>query len=171
MKKTVCILIALVMLAGLISFPASSLAEESPVRVLLSAESRDALTILNDPTDEMIANAVTGVLCKDDVSLRKGPGPDHSAVKRGLDIGALVTVYAEEEGYYYVRDEESGKYGYLPMDAVVILGKTVDTPQGPVIEPTEEVIETLQYGVLNKNKVILRKGPDSDYGSVQSGLK
>ena len=89
MKKTVCILIALVMLAGLISFPASSLAEESPVRVLLSAESRDALTILNDPTDEMIANAVTGVLCKDDVSLRKGPGPDHSAVKRGLDIGAL----------------------------------------------------------------------------------
>ncbi len=171
MKKTACILIALVMLAGLISFPASSLAADSPARVLPSAEGRDALTILNDPTAEMIANAVTGVLCKDDVSLRKGPGPNHSAVKRGLDIGALVTVYAEEEGYYYVRDEESGKYGYLPMDAVIILGKTVDSPLGPVIEPTEEVIETLQYGVLNKNKVILRKGPDSDYGSVQSGLK
>ena len=45
MKKTSCILIALVVLAGLISFPAPSLAAESPVRVLLSTEGRDVLTL------------------------------------------------------------------------------------------------------------------------------
>ena len=46
MKKKLCIFIALILLAGLISFPPVSRAEEDSVRVLLSTEGRDTLTLV-----------------------------------------------------------------------------------------------------------------------------
>ena len=69
MKKILCILIALVLLTGIISFPPPSQAKESVVRVLLSTENADTLTfelsgtyVLNDVeiTDGALTVAVSG---------------------------------------------------------------------------------------------------------------
>ena len=57
MKKQLCLFIALVMVAGLISFPVSTFAQDDPVRVLLSTEGRDVLTLTLSGT--YTANGVT----------------------------------------------------------------------------------------------------------------
>ena len=123
------------------------------------------------PTEEMIQNALSGVVSTDDANVRKEPDPKSSPVARGLGVGTQLTVYAEEGDFYFVRVDSKDKYGYIAKEDAVIVGRVVDTPAGPVIEPTEEMTETLLYGTLNKNKVILRKGPKSSADSVAGNLK
>ena len=60
MKKKLCIFIALVMLAGLLSFPSPSRAEESSVRVLLSTEGRDTLTLGLDGNYTLDGTEISG---------------------------------------------------------------------------------------------------------------
>ena len=60
MKKKLCIFIALIMLAGLLSFPPPSQAEESPVRVLLSTEGRDTLTLTLSGTYTLEGTEIAG---------------------------------------------------------------------------------------------------------------
>ena len=59
MKKKLCIFIALVLLAGLISFPPAARAEESAVRVLLSTEG-DTLTLGLSGTYTLNGTEITG---------------------------------------------------------------------------------------------------------------
>ena len=60
MKKKLCIFIALVLLAGLISVPPVARAEESAVRVLLSTEGRDTLTLTLSGTYDLDGTEIAG---------------------------------------------------------------------------------------------------------------
>ncbi len=60
MKKELCIFIALVLLAGLISIPPTVRAEESNVRVRLTTEGRDVLTLPLSGTYTLEGTEITG---------------------------------------------------------------------------------------------------------------
>ena len=60
MKKKLCIFIALVLLAGLISIPPTVRAEESNVRVRLTTEGRDVLTLPLSGTYTLEGTEITG---------------------------------------------------------------------------------------------------------------
>ena len=60
MKKKLCIFIALVLLAGLISIPPTVRAEESNVRVRLTTEGRDVLTLSLSGTYTLEGTEITG---------------------------------------------------------------------------------------------------------------
>ena len=111
MKKIVCVIIALALLAGIISFPPPSQAEESAVRVLLSTEGRDTLTLELSGTYvlngvEITGGALTVAATGSEVAV------SHSELGE-LFTGAEVTLTSQdEESLFTLTDGEGAAHSY-----------------------------------------------------------
>ena len=111
MKKIVCVIIALALLAGIISFPPPSQAEESAVRVLLSTEGRDTLTLELSGTYvlngmEITGGALTVATTGSEVAV------SHSELGE-LFTGAEVTLTSQdEESLFTLTDGEGAAHSY-----------------------------------------------------------
>lgn len=133
------------------------------------------------PDDPLIVNTVSGTLNRNSVILRKGPGTEHGSVASGLSKGTAVTIYMEDGSFYFLRVDSIGKYGYINKSYVDLGGAALPTPTptatpkptptGPYTEPTWDMIENAVDGVLIANNVNMRKGPGTEYGLADSGLK
>ena len=106
---------------------------------------------LTEPTDEMIAGAVEGKLTKSGVNMRQGPSTDTTLIATGLKSGTKLTVYAEDNEFYFVLVNETKKYGYISKKFVKLLsalgvaaGK--DQPEGTV------------RGTISSSTLALREG-------------
>lgn len=70
--------------------------------------------VYTEPTREMRNNAKQGHVKKDGVNMRKGPGTSYDTVKEGIAVGTSVTLYVEQDGWYFLKCDSS--YGYIRSD-------------------------------------------------------
>ena len=122
-----------------------------------------------EPTQQMIDNAVDGVLIKSGVNMRKGPGTKYGLADSNLKSGLQLTVYLQDGDWYFLKVDKTGKYGYIYKSYVEL--EPEPTPSGPYTEPTKKMIENAVDGILVKSGVNMRKGPGTNYGLVDSNLK
>ena len=123
-----------------------------------------------EPTQQMIDNAVDGVLIKSGVNMRKGPGTKYGLADSNLKSGLQLTVYLQDGDWYFLRVDKTGKYGYIYKSYVELM-EAEPTPNGPYTEPTSKMIKNAVDGTLIKSGVNMRKGPGTNYGLVDSNLK
>ncbi|MBQ6078074.1 MAG: SH3 domain-containing protein [Clostridia bacterium] len=71
---------------------------------------------LTEPTSSMKRNAKDGYVSGDKVNMRKGPGTNYDKVKSDIAKGTEVTMYTEQNGWWFVKCD--GKYGYIKKDYV-----------------------------------------------------
>ena len=71
-----------------------------------------------EPTQQMIDNAVDGVLIKSGVNMRKGPGTKYGLADSNLKSGLQLTVYLQDGDWYFLKVDKTGKYGYIYEDYV-----------------------------------------------------
>ena len=71
---------------------------------------------LTEPTSAMKRNAKDGSVSGDQVNMRKGPGTNYDKVKSNISKGTKVTMYVEQNGWWFVKCDS--KYGYIKKDYV-----------------------------------------------------
>lgn len=71
-------------------------------------------SIYTEPTREMRNNAKQGHVKKDGVRMRKGPGTSHEVIIESIPVGTSVTLYVEQDGWYFLKCDS--KYGYIRSD-------------------------------------------------------
>ena len=112
-------------------------------------------TVYTEPTSEMKRNAKDGHVRKDGVNMRKGPSTDYDLVKSDIPIGTSVTLYQEQDGWFFLKCGSS--YGYIRED-MVKEGEWVDPDR-----PSDAV-----DGVVSANSVAaLRKEPSRTATCIQ----
>lgn len=79
-------------------------------------EGEGGITVYTEPTSEMKRNAEDGHVSKNGVNMRKGPATSYDIVKSDISIGTSVTLYQEQEGWYFLKCGSS--YGYIRKDMV-----------------------------------------------------
>ena len=107
-----------------------------------------------EPTWEMIDNAVDGVLIKSGVNMRQGPSTSYPLVASGLKSGTEVTVYLEDSGFYFLRVNKSGKFGYIAKQFVDLSPEEDDDDDKPARKATEEPSIRLSQGDVNGDGLI-----------------
>jgi hypothetical protein len=104
----------------------------------------------------MIENAVKGKLIRSGVNMRKGPSTKYGLADSGLKSGTVVTVYAEDGDWYFLRVDKTGKYGYIYSEYVELDEEFEDdepTPK-PTKKPTEEPAIRLSQGDVNGDGLV-----------------
>ncbi len=91
--------------------------------------SASAAAYYTEPTSSMKKNAKDGYVNGDKVNMRKGPGTKYDKVKSDLSKGTALTLYVEQDGWWFVKCD--GKYGYIKKDYVAT-GKYSGTATGEV---------------------------------------
>ena len=104
--------------------------------------SASALPYYTEPTSSMKKNAKDGYVNGDKVNMRKGPGTKYDKVKSDIAKGTALTLYVEQDGWWFVKCD--GKFGYIKKDYVAS-GKYSGTASGEV------------SGTVTGSKVALRK--------------
>lgn len=102
-----------------------------------SASATAGASYYTEPTTSMKNNAKKGYVSGDKVNMRKGPGKNYDKVKSDIAKGTSVTLYVEQEGWWFLKCD--GKYGYIKKDYVAqgeYSGSTTPT------EATGKVIAT-----------------------------
>lgn len=102
------------------------------------------------PTSQMKKNAKDGYVKNDKVNMRKGPGTNYDKVKSNIAKGTKLTLYIEQDGWWFVKCDS--KYGYIKKDYVA-QGTSPSSATGEVT------------GTVNVNagsKIALRKSADKD---------
>ena len=102
------------------------------------------------PTEAEIAAAVSGYVTGDGVNLRKGPTTDTESIGK-YNKEEILAVYAEENGFYFVKITSDSKLGFISTKYVV----KGALPVIPENVPTDAV-----GGYVRASKAALRDGPD-----------
>lgn len=113
--------------------------------------SATALGYYTEPTSSMKKNAQSGYVSHDKVNMRKGPGTKYDKVKSEIPKGTKLTLYVEQDGWWFVQCDK--KYGYIKKDYVA--KGTYSGTSGGEVSGTVNVSAT--------NKIALRK--EADKGS------
>jgi SH3 domain protein len=98
------------------------------------------------PTSTMKKNAQKGYVNADGVRMRKGPGTKFDIVKDKIAKNTAVTLYTEQEGWWFLKCGDS--FGY-------ILGKYVSKGSAPTSATSEAT------GKVIASKIALRKSASS----------
>jgi len=109
--------------------------------------------VMLTPSADMLNRATAGELIKGDVRMRQGPGTDYKVLKEGLKKGSSLTVYAEENGWYFLKLNSDNTYGYIRKDMVKLNGTL-----GAAATPEPEAPPDTVRGIL-QSKVVLRSAP------------
>lgn len=85
--------------------------------------------------------------------MRQGPSTNHSVVAQGLKLNSVLTIYAEDNGWYFLKVNALNKYGYIRKDMVKLdkaLGGSdeVEVPSGAL------------KGKISASKLVLRSVPN-----------
>ena len=140
-------------------------ASDSPAPTVPLSDDPNALTA---PTADMIAGAAEGKLIKSGVRMRQGPSTNTTIIATGLKSGTKLTVYAEDEDFYFVLVNDTKKYGYISKQFIKLLTALGDTsadndqPEGTVL------------GTVTASTLSLREGPSAtspSLGMVVEGKK
>ena len=107
-------------------------------------------TYYTKPTSEMKRNAQKGYVSHDKVNMRKEPNANATLVKEKLPKNTELTLYVEQEGWWFVKCGD--KYGYIKKDYVA-KGSAPSTPAS-----------TEASGKVIASTIALRK--DADKGSM-----
>jgi len=99
------------------------------------------------PTSSMKKNAQKGYVSADSVRMRKGPGTKFDIVKEKIAKNTAVTLYVEQEGWWFLKCGD--KYGYIKSDYIA-------KGSAPTSAATGE-----QTGTVIVSKIALRKSADS----------
>lgn len=108
--------------------------------------SATALGYYTEPTSSMKKNAKDGYVSHDKVNMRKGPGTKYDKVKSDIAKGTKLTLYVEQDGWWFVKCDS--KYGYIKKDYVA-KGSYSEEKTGEV------------SGTVNVSKIALRKDADN----------
>ena len=135
------------------------------------------------PSAKMINGAVSGVVSKSDVKMRKGPGTQYDTVLTGLAKNTKLTVYAKKGDWYFVKVNSQNKYGYIrsdmvKLDAALGSGATAEpkTPEGTVkgtltalvvLRKTPKAEDTNKIKQFEKGTVVYIYYKEGDYYYVQ----
>ena len=103
---------------------------------------------------ERILQMVDGVLIKSGVNMRQGPSTSYPLVASGLKSGTEVTVYLEDSGFYFLRVNKSGKFGYIAKQFVDLSPEEDDDDDKPARKATEEPSIRLSQGDVNGDGLI-----------------
>lgn len=99
-----------------------------------SASATAAASYYTEPTSSMKNNAKKGYVSGDKVNMRKGPGTKYDKVKSEIAKGTSVTLYVEQEGWWFLKCGD--KYGYIKKDYVAqgeYSGSATGEAEGKVI--------------------------------------
>ena len=99
------------------------------------------------PTSTMKKNAQKGYVSADSVRMRKGPGTKFDIVKEKIAKNTAVTLYVEQEGWWFLKCGD--KYGYIKSDYIA-------KGSAPATAAAGE-----QTGKVIVSKIALRKSADS----------
>lgn len=116
---------------------------------------------LSKPTSSMKKNAATGVLSGNNVNLRQGPSASTPILAQNLKKNAELTVYILDKGFYFVKINSTGKYGYISKNYVKLtsdFGKKA-TPTPDVSK--EKAPSGSSVATITASKVALRAEPDT----------
>ena len=99
------------------------------------------------------------------VILRSGPSKSYERVLY-LSKGADLTVYAKENGYYYVRSNRYGVYGWVSASYTSEGRPETDTTKVTknTVKPDKKYSKAETK--ITTNGLNLRKGPGTDYGVI-----
>ena len=84
--------------------------------------------------------------------MRQGPSTNTTIIATGLKSGTKLTVYAEDEDFYFVLVNDTKKYGYISKQFIKLL-----TPLGEAPAGNDQPEGTVRGSVTNT--AILRDGP------------
>ena len=104
----------------------------------------------------MIENAIKGKLIRSGVNMRKGPSTKYGLADSGLKSGTVVTVYAKDGDWYFLRVDKTGRYGYIYSDYVELDEDDYydDPTPKPTKKPTDEPAFRLSRGDVNGDGLI-----------------
>ncbi len=81
-----------------------------------SASASASASYYTEPTSSMKNNAKKGYVSGDKVNMRKGPGKNYDKVKSEIAKGTSVTLYVEQNGWWFLKCGD--KYGYIIKDYI-----------------------------------------------------
>ncbi len=99
------------------------------------------------------------------VILRSGPSKSYERVLY-LSKGADLTVYAKENGYYYVRSNRYGVYGWVSASYTSEGRPETDTTKVTKNTVSPDKKYSKAETKITTNGLNLRKGPGTDYGVI-----
>ena len=109
---------------------------------------------LTEPTKSMIRNAEDGELITGGVNMRKGPSTKYDKVASNLKKGTALTVYTEDNGWYFVKVNSTGKYGYISGEFVEILDDDDEPTAKPKNDDQDEPTIRLSQGDVNGDGLV-----------------
>lgn len=118
----------------------------------------DMSKVYTEPTSKMKKESVNGKLQKDGVRMRQGPGTNYKILKEDIKEGSSVTVYAEQEGWYFLKLIAVNEYGYIRKDMVKLEKALGAEEAAPTKEP--EAPEGTIKGKITASVLVLRKTPE-----------
>lgn len=131
---------------------AASGAAPSAEAALTTASPTPGLTVYTKPTKEHTKNAKAGYVAKDKVNMRAGPGTQYSLVQKDLAQYTAVTLYEQQNGWWFLKC--GNKYGYIRSD-MVAQGSAPKTPQ-----PQKDASTSYEGTVTTQSNAVLRKEAD-----------